>query len=594
MSDTSRGPTSPSLALMKQVDSVCQDFENAWRSQQPIPIHALLEGWPEDHRPALLAELIPLEVELRLAAGESPDRREYLERFPGQDEAVAAAFDGAETRRAIDPEKTLEWESRDSRHSDVIEGFLSPGEGPPYHFGDYEILDELARGGMGIVFRARHRGLNRVVALKMILAGRFATEAEQKRFRMEAELAANLDHPNLVPIYEVGEHSGRLYFSMKLVDGGTLAGRIDRLLEDPKAVARLLAKVARAIHHAHGKGFVHCDLKPSNILLDADGQPYVTDFGLARRVGDDGSLTATGAMLGTPSYMAPEQASGARRDLTAAADVYGLGAILYEAITGRPPFRAETLMETVVQVLEREPVPPRVIRPKAPIALERICLRCLEKVPGERYASAAAMAEALEQYLRGEVIGGASLWESLRRWTRREPELVARIGGLVAIIGVTQYNFHFSSDPGLVLHLTIQGIFILWALASVLFQTMLRRGSCHSAARFAWAATDVSALTCAMVLMEARPTSLVVGYPLLIAASGLWCRTSLVWFTTGLALAGYLLLCVMPTEEGAMSLPTSTYPNIDIAAMLVTGFVVARQVKRIWALGVYYENRPGP
>jgi serine/threonine-protein kinase len=245
---------------------------------------------------------------------------------------------------------------------------------------------------MGVIYKARQVSLQRDVALKMILSGPLASPIERERFRLEAEAVANLDHPHIVPIYEVGEHEGQPFFSMKLIEGGSLARQVPRLVAEPHAAARLLVKVARAVDAAHQRGFLHRDLKPSNILLDAQGQPYVTDFGLARRVERESGLTRTGTIVGTPSYMAPEQASGRRGMLTAAADVYSLGAILYELLTGQPPFRAATVMETVVQVLEQEPTPPGRLRSGVPRDLELVCLRCLEKAPEARYGSAAALA----------------------------------------------------------------------------------------------------------------------------------------------------------------------------------------------------------
>jgi WD40 repeat protein len=283
---------------------------------------------------------------------------------------------------------------------------------------------------MGVVYRARQVSLKRVVALKMILAGEFASLTEIERFHVEAEAEAGLEHPNIVPIYEVGQYQGQHYFSMKLIEGGSLAGMIPRLTDDPRAAATMLATVARAVHFAHQHGILHRDLKPANILIDADGQPHITDFGLAKRVEDDGSLTRSGAIMGSPPYMAPEQARGHNRSVTTASDVYGLGAILYELLAGRPPFRGETPTATLMQVLEREPERPRSIRLAADRDLETICLKCLEKDPHRRYDSAAAVADDLERWLRGEPILARPTGprERIVKWVRRRPAIAALVG----------------------------------------------------------------------------------------------------------------------------------------------------------------------
>ena len=278
----------------------------------------------------------------------------------------------------------------------------------PALFGDYELVEELGRGGMGIVYRARQLSLNREVAVKMLLRGQLASPADEARFRQEAEAAAQLHHPSIVPVYEVGQHDGRLFFSMQLIEGQTLS----RLLRDgplpPRYTARILSHVARAVHYAHEQGVLHRDLKPSNILLDSDGKPHITDFGLARRVSDSESLTRTGAVLGTPSYMSPEQAAGNRGEVGPASDVYSIGSVLYHALTGRPPFQAASPVDVVLMLLEQEPLPPRVLNSRADRQLSMIALRCLQKPQDLRYASAAALANDLEAYLADEPVAASS------------------------------------------------------------------------------------------------------------------------------------------------------------------------------------------
>lgn len=301
-------------------------------------------------------------------------------------------------------------------------------------FGDYELIHVVARGGMGVVYRARHRRLHRVVALKMIRAGEFAGEAERKRFRAEAEAAAQLDHPNIVPIYEVGEGDGQDYFSMKLIEGGSLAENLSRVA-DP---ARLVAKLARAVDYAHQHGVLHRDLKPGNVLIDSQGEPYLTDFGLAKRAGSSLDLTLSGAVLGTPNYMPPEQAAGGSKAITTAADVYSLGAILYELLAGRPPFQADTPLATMRAVMEEEPKRPSTLHQRVDRDLETICLKCLEKEPRRRYVSAGALAEDLERWLRHEPIQArpSGAWETAVKWARRRPAWAALIGVSVTAVAV--------------------------------------------------------------------------------------------------------------------------------------------------------------
>lgn len=283
----------------------------------------------------------------------------------------------------------------------------------PYRLGDYLLTEEVGRGGMGIVYRARQESLGREVAVKLILRGALASEDDQKRFRSEAEAVAQLDHPGVVPIHEVGEHRGQLFFSMPFIDGETLAQRLAQGPLADREAARIVRDVSQAIAYAHQRGVLHRDLKPANILLDKDSRVHVTDFGLAKRFEDAGgstagSLTHTGAILGTPAYMAPEQAAGGRGELGLATDVYSLGAILYAVVTGRPPFQAPTAVDTVLMLLEQEPAPPRLLNRRVDRDLEMITLRCLQKPMELRYESADALARDLNAFLRSEPIEARS------------------------------------------------------------------------------------------------------------------------------------------------------------------------------------------
>ncbi len=278
----------------------------------------------------------------------------------------------------------------------------------PCRWGDYELLAELGRGGMGVVYHARQESLGRDVAVKMIIEGRLASTIDQQRFQGEAEAAAKLDHPCIVPVYEVGEFDDRPYFTMKYIAGETLQDRIARGPLPPRVAASIAADVADAIAFAHKGGVLHRDVKPSNIILDADDRPHVTDFGLAKQIDQGHSLTRTGSVLGTPAYMPPEQAAGNRGQIGVASDVYSLGAVLYAMLTGRPPFRAATHVDTVLQVLEQDPVPPHIINPHADRDLEMIALKCLQKPTDLRYRSADALAGDLRAYLNNESIAARS------------------------------------------------------------------------------------------------------------------------------------------------------------------------------------------
>jgi serine/threonine protein kinase/Tfp pilus assembly protein PilF len=319
-------------------------------------------------------------------------------------------------------------------------------------FGDYELLEEIGRGGQGVVYRARQKSLNRTVALKVIGLGQWSSTPHLKRFRRDAEAAASLEHPQIVPIYEVGERDGSCYFSMKFVEGGQLDEVVKREPMSARRAAELLVKIARTVHFAHEHGILHRDIKPGNILLDRHGEPHLTDFGLARLIEQESTVTNSFDVLGTPSYMSPEQAAGRAKELTAAADVYSLGAVFYQMLTGEPPFAGGTTYETIRMVLESEPRNPQVRNPQVDVDLATICLKCLEKDPQRRYATALALAEDLERWLRHEPIRArrTGLLIRGRKWLQRNPTTavsVASLAGLVAAVGVIIWKSDLFRPP---------------------------------------------------------------------------------------------------------------------------------------------------
>src|SRR5438094_1070311 len=328
--------------------------------------------------------------------------------------------------------------------------------GPPVtmlmDFGDYELLEQIGRGGQGVVFRARQKSLNRTVALKVINLGQWASKTHLKRFRLEAEAAAHLEHPGIVAIHEVGERDGQCYFSMKFIEGGQLDEVVKQTPMSIRQAVELITKVARIVHYAHEHGILHRDIKPGNILLDAKGEPHLTDFGLARLVESESSVTQTLDVLGTPSYMAPEQAVGNNAAISSVTDVYGLGAVLYQLLTGQPPFAGGTTYETIKLLLDTEPKPPRLVNPKIDRDLSTICLKCLEKDPKRRYASSLALAEDLERWLKHEPIRArhTGIFVRGRKWVRRNPTSALLAASLIVLavpLGVMIWKTESERSP---------------------------------------------------------------------------------------------------------------------------------------------------
>jgi hypothetical protein len=410
--------------------------------------------------------------------------------------------------------------------------------------GDYEILGEIARGGMGVVFRARQVRLNRLVALKMILAGRLASDLDVRRFYTEAEAAAQLDHIGIVPIYEVGEHGGQHFFSMALVDGSSLHERLKQGPLPPREAAELLCAVADAISYAHERGIVHRDLKPQNILLDTAGNPKITDFGLAKRIDRDDGLTATGNIMGTPGYMAPEQAAGHGREVGPAADIYALGAILYAALSGRPPFAPDqNVLEMLRQVIEDPPAPLQSIVPSVPSELESICFKCLEKDPRHRYASCREFAADLRRWLDGEaVLATGHSWKAavLRTLGRSRDDVKLRSWSSIllwfaAIVGLAEVGIfvHALDGPPYPLYVALlirAAQFALMTAVFVAYRAAWRQTS-SAAAEQMWSLWVGFIIACNLVALSVfqmqpiigpdRPVEVLACYPYFALLSGL-------------------------------------------------------------------------
>jgi eukaryotic-like serine/threonine-protein kinase len=396
------------------------DLQSRWNNAQRPTVEDYLRLLPNlTEQPDIVLELLCAEWRLRQQFGPPPRLDEYRGRFPALAERLARFLQVDpllhKEEQATIPLATVRPGGVESVPSAPLDSqaalspvsSLTPGGGGVLVPG-YEILAELGRGGMGVVYKARQVKLDRLVALKMILSGGHASSSDLDRFRTEAEAIARLQHPNIVQVHEVGEHDGKPYFSLEFCTGGSLDKKLDGTPLTPLDGARLVETLARAMQAAHDKNVIHRDLKPANVLLAEDGTPKITDFGLAKKL-DAAGQTASGAIMGTPSYMAPEQAGGKSKEIGPAADIYGLGAILYELLTGRPPFRAATPLDTLLQAVENDPAPIRLLNPQIDRDLETICLKCLEKDPARRYPSARALADDLERYLAGEPISVRSI-----------------------------------------------------------------------------------------------------------------------------------------------------------------------------------------
>ena len=521
----------------------------------------------------------------RLQAGQKPDRQALL----GEHPELASALDCLEALEVLAPPMG---------ESDIV---LEPNDGSvsdlPRDFGPYELIREIGRGGMGVVYEARQKGLDRSVAVKMILASHLASPELVRRFQAEAKAAARLRHSHIVHIHEVGQFHGQDFFAMEYIAGRNLSEYMAAGPIDTSEAIRLVATVARAVDHLHQQGIVHRDLKPSNILLDSDGQPYVTDFGLAKVFVAGSEMTSTGTIVGTPSYMAPEQASGRRATVGPMTDVYSLGAILYELLTGMPPFRAETPLDTLMEILSGDPEMPRKINPHIPRGLELVCLKCLAKEPQDRYSTAAELADDLDRFASGEPlrVRPPTLLQRFWGWTRRQPALALRLGALGLFYLIETANYYYVGSVDASFHRGVSLVVALWLIASVICQQMFGSRRWSIPACFVWGTIDSLALFAVLRLGYGAASALVVGYPLIIVGSGLWFRMRYVWYITLLSLLSYGIL-VVDFYYWRPELHQGMYAGFDrhvifALSMVVIGAVVAYLVQRVRTLSEFY-GRP--
>jgi eukaryotic-like serine/threonine-protein kinase len=566
------------LADVTLIDQICDRFEDAWRQGEHPRIGDYLGSVEEPLRSHLFDELLLADLMFRTRDETTVDTGEYLSQFPERVEQIRAVIDRFwfEYSSRHDAPAATQADARRAARAEIT------ALATIKQCGNYELLHEIARGGMGIVFQARDTRLQRTVAVKMILDRNLASPDAVRRFYAEAEMAASLNHPGIVPIFDVGSHAGHHYFAMGYVEGPTLSAELCRRRFGMEEAAQLVRDLAQAVHYAHEHGVVHRDLKPGNILLAHSGRPQITDFGLAKRTDRTEQITLAGQILGTPGYMAPEQAAGHVDQSGPAVDIYALGAILYHLVAGHPPFR--TAMEALVCVLEQDPVPPRALNHGVPRDLNVICMKCLNKSPGDRYSSARELADDLQRFLDGDLIHAKplSLRRRMLRWARHRPRLAAVLVTMLAF-----YVYHmFCLVSG---NVGSQGMFHWQTTLTTLlvcvyawgFQTLMMRPHARRSLLYWWETTDVVVLTLFLMLpADGAASPLVVIYLCMVASAGLSFDRHMVWLVTAACVVSYALVVatsgLLHPNVPALSIRHTIPVAISIVAIGMVQYYVLR------------------
>ncbi len=535
-------------------------------AEQPRSFEAVLAAW--------------LECQER---GETVDAQQWIQRYPEHADQLREflELDAQLSEMGLTGKKEQDQEAVATSVSSLVNR-------PPAVLGDYEILEEISRGGMGVVFKARHRTLGRLVALKVIRSGELASDEEMERFLSEAEAAAALTHPAIVPIYDMGRVEGLVYYTMAFIEGRSLADILREGPMEPLEAARVVHKLCQAISYAHREGVFHRDLKPANILINADGHPVIIDFGLAKMIHHDKELTTTWQILGTPAYIPPEAATGSGAASGVAVDVYGLGAILYTLCTGQPPFTGPTPFDVLLQVLDVAPPPPSRLNRKVGRSLDFICLKALEKPPEDRYQSADELAADLECALTGQPINRPQVtWvQWLHNWWQRDPILVAHvmaigISGLIVAMGYPRGMQQANVFP------LRMGVLIGWMIISFLLQIWVYRARWRDVAIVSWLVIDVLILTGMMWLAQPPRSLLLIGYPMMMVASSLFYRRRFVTVTAALCIASFLFLSWQFSEEEFVR---RDFNAIFITGLLIIWLCLITMIHRMRGLSRFYET----